>query len=33
MPALFHNQESTAWADKSAQMFYGEEEGVGAQSG
>ncbi|WP_162490552.1 hypothetical protein [Herbaspirillum hiltneri] len=27
MPALFHNQESAARADKSAQMFYGERRG------
>jgi len=28
MPALFHNQEFSMLADKSMQMFYGEEDAV-----
>jgi hypothetical protein len=30
MAALFHNQESSLRADKSVQMFYGEEGGRGS---
>jgi len=31
MSALFHNQESSLQADKTTQMFYGEEGGRGVQ--